>query len=381
MKRSIVCAALLGMFVCNANAETKIVKIGSGAPKSGGIAELGQDNELGAQLAVDDINTAGLVINGQEIQLQLVGEDDEGDAKQGVEVAQKIVDSGAVAVVGHLNSGVSIPANFIYAAAGMAQVSPSSTNPEYTLARYVTPTPKGNHSAYRVVAHDMAQGRMLAKWLVKHNAKRVAVLDDSTQYGKGLADYVAEGLDSANVEIVSRENVTDTTLNFRFILTKLKAENPDYIFWGGMDDTGAALAKQIKQLGLKAKLISGDGLCTYRFMELSDKAAEGVVCSQGGEPLSSMSRGKWFGKHFAEKNNREVQIYAPYAYDAVYAIVEAMKIAQSTEREAIAAAMPSVDFEGVTGRIRFDKHGDIQNGAITFTQYHNGKMKTVGTLR
>lgn len=380
MKRSIVCAALLGMLACKANAETKIVKIGSGAPKSGGIAELGQDNELGAQLAIDDINAAGLLVGGQKIRLQLVGKNDAGYAKTGVKVAQQIVQSGAVAVVGHLNSGVSMPANQIYAAAGMAQVSPSSTNPEYTLS-YANSTPKGNHSAYRVVPNDIQQGRVLAKWLITHNAKRVALLDDSTQYGHNLAEYINTDLKQNNISVVINESLTDKTTDFEYILTEIRNAQVDYIFWGGMDDTGAALAKQIKALDLKAQLLSGDGLCYFKFMELAAKAAEGTVCAHGDGPLSALPRGEWFGKHFKQKTGRSVQIYAPYAYDAVYAIVEAMKIAQSTEREAIAAAMPRVDFEGVTGRIRFDKHGDIQNGAVTMSQVVDGKLKVIDVLR
>ena len=324
MKRSIVCAALLGMLACNANAETKIVKIGSGAPKSGGIAHLGQDNELGAQLAIDDINVAGLVINGQKIQLQLVGEDDEGDPKQAITAAQKIVDSDAVAVVGHLNSGASMPANEIYTTAGMAQVSPSSSNPDYTLRRYVTSTPKGNHSAYRVVPNDIQQAHMLAKWLITQNAKRVAVLDDATQYGHGLAKYIIEDLKGSSIEVSVYKSLTETTKNFKSVLTLAKTKKVDYIFWGGMDDTGARLAEQMKALSLKAELLSGDGICYRSFLELAGDAAEDVVCSVGGEELSTLPRGTWFGTHFRQKTDRLVQIFSPYAYDAVYAIVEAM---------------------------------------------------------
>ncbi|MGL4766660.1 MAG: branched-chain amino acid ABC transporter substrate-binding protein [Formosimonas sp.] len=359
---------------------TQIVKIGSGAPTSGGIGYLGQDNELGAQLAVNDINAKGLMINGQKIVLELVGEDDAGDARQGVTVAQKIVDSGAVAVVGHLNSGVSIPANKIYAKHNMVQVSPSSTNPQYTLGR-PNLTQQGHRTAYRLVAFDIQQGKMLAKWMQQKQAKRVAVLDDSTQYGYGLANYVADALDDNQIKTTVREPLTDKTTDFKGVLTQIKKTNADYIFWGGMDDTGAILAKQMKQLGLKAKLLGGDGVCTNRFIELAGKAGKGMVCSQAGAPLANLPRGAWFRTHFAQQSGREVEIYAPFAYDAVYAIVEAMKIAQSTEREAIAKAMPKVDFEGITGRIRFDKNGDIQNGPVTMSRVVNGRLVVDEVLR
>ena len=202
------------------------VKIGSGAPKTGGIAHLGKDNENGTILAVQEINAKGGVKVGDKMaKFAIVGEDDAGDPKQGPVVAQKLVDAKVVGVVGHLNSGVSIPANAVYAKAGLVQISPSSTNPDYTLKG--NKTPKGSVSSYRVVATDAQQGPALAKFMMKAGGKTVAILDDATQYGKGLADQVDKVFTADGGKVLARESATDKTTDFKAVLTKIKATNPD----------------------------------------------------------------------------------------------------------------------------------------------------------
>ncbi len=361
-------------------ADEVCVKIGSGAPKTGGIAHLGKDNENGVQLAVNEINAKGnLVIGGKKVKLAMVGEDDAGDPKQGPVVAQKLVDAKVVGVVGHLNSGVSIPANAVYAAAGLAQISPSSTNPDYTLKG--NKTPKGSVSSYRVVATDAQQGPSLAKYMLAHNGKSVAILDDATQYGKGLADQVEKTMKEGGANVVNREAATDKTTDFKAVLTKIKGLNPDYIFWGGMDDTAATLVKQMKELGIAAKLVSADGACTDKFIELSGAAGKGTICSVAGMPLEKMPKGKDFTANY-EKTfaGQKVQIYSPFSYDATYAIVEAMKIANSYDPEAIAAAMPKVNFEGLIGQIAFDDKGDIKGGAISIFEAKD-KLEVVDIIK
>lgn len=348
------------------------VKIGSGEPKTGGIAHIGKDNENGVQLAINDINAQGnLVIGGKKVKLVMVGEDDASDPKQGTIVAQKLVDAKVAAVVGHDNSGVSIPANAIYSAAGLVQVSPASTDPDYTLKS--NRTPKGSVSAYRVVATDTEQAPALAKYLLSKGMKNVAVVDDATQYGKGLADQFEKAVKAAGVTVLTREAVSDKTADFKALLTKIKSQNPDYIFWGGMDDTAATLVKQMKELGMSSKLASADGVCTDKFIELSGAAGKGVICSQAGIPLSKMAKGAQFSANYEKTfTGQKVQIYAPFAYDATYAIIEAMKIANSVEPEAIAAAMPKVNFVGLIGPIAFDEKGDIKNGAISIFEVKDG---------
>ena len=367
---------------CGKLADNEIcVKIGSGAPKTGGIAHLGKDNENGAQLAVNEINAAGGVKIGDKVaKFALVGEDDAGDPKQGPVVAQKLVDAKVVGVVGHLNSGVSIPANAVYAKAGLVQVSPSSTNPDYTIKG--NKTPKGSVSSYRVVATDAQQGPALGKYMLGKNAKTVAVLDDATQYGKGLADQVAKTMESAGAKVVAREAATDKTTDFKAVLTKIKGLNPDYVFWGGMDDTAASLVKQMKELGMTAKLASADGACTDKFIELSGDAGEGVICSQAGMPLSKMAKGAEFNTNYEKAfPGQKVQIYSPFSYDGVYTLVEAMKIAQSVDPEAIAAAMPKVSFEGLIGPISFDEIGDIKGGAISIFEVKAKKLEVIDIVK
>jgi branched-chain amino acid transport system substrate-binding protein len=358
-----------------------IVKIGSGAPKSGGIAHLGQDNEMGAQLAINEINAKGdLMIGGKKIKLELVGEDDGGDAKQGTTVAQKLVDAKVVGVVGHLNSGVSMPANAIYAGAGIVQVSPSSTNPDYTIKG--KKTPGGAVTAYRVVANDIQQGSAIGKYAVEKGAKTIAILDDATQYGKGLADYVEKTVVEKGAKVTSREALTDKTTDFKGTLNKIKSQNPDYIFWGGMDDTAAALVKQMRELGMKTKLITGDGACTAKFIELSGASGEGTTCSQAGAPVSKMAKGADFIANY-EKTfpGKRVEIYSPFAYDAVYAIVNAMKAADSIESEKIAAAMSKVTFDGLIGKIAFDEKGDIKGGIVTIQEVKAKKLEVITTVQ
>ena len=357
------------------------VKIGHGAPRTGGIAHLGKDNENGAQLAVNEINAkGGIKVGDKVVKLALIGEDDAADPKQGPVVAQKLVDAGVVGVVGHLTSGVTIPANAVYAKAGMVQISPSSTNPDYTLKG--EKTPKGFVSAYRMVATDAMQGPAMGKFMLNNGAKTVAILDDSTQYGKGLADQVEQTLKNGGVQVLMHEASTATTTDFKAVLTKIKGLNPDYLFWGGMDDTAASLVKQMKELGMTTKLASADGPCTKKFIDLAGDAAEGVVCSQAGMPLSKMAKGAEYSANY-EKTfaGQKVQIYSPFAYDAVYALAEAMKIAGSTDREAIAAAMPKVSFPGLTGQVAFDEKGDIKNGAISIFQVRNKALEVIDIIK
>ena len=351
---------------CGTLAEGEIcVKIGSAGPLTGGIAESGLDTQRGVQLAINDINAQGnLMIGGKKVKLAMVSEDDAADPKQGPVVAQKLVDSAVVGVVGHFNSGVSIPANKVYAEAGMVQIAPASTNPDYTLKSVKTHS--GLVIAYRTILTDSRQAPVLAQYMLKNGGKTVAVLDDATQYGKGIADEVAKTLQQGGASVVHRDSATDKTTDFKAVLTEIKAKNPDYVFWGGMDDTAATLVKQMRELGMTAKLVGADGACTDKFIELSGAAGKGVICSQAGMPLSQMAKGAQFNTDYEKAfPGQKVQIYSPFSYDATFAIVEAMKLANSTDPEAIAAAMPKVSFDGLIGKIAFDDKGDIKGGAIS----------------
>ncbi len=346
-----------------------VVKIGHAAPLTGGIAHLGKDNENGARLAVEEVNKTGLEIGGKKIKLELVGEDDAGDPKTGTAVAQKLVDEKVVAVVGHLNSGVSIPASKIYSDAGIVQISPSSTNPDYTK--------QGFKTTFRVVATDAQQGPALANYASKSlHAKTVAIVDDATAYGKGLADEFEKTAKASGVNVVAREATNDKATDFKAILTKIKGKKPDVIMYGGMDATGGPFAKQAKELGIPAKIVGGDGVCTDKVAELAGDAVSNIICSEAGLALSKMEQGADFDKRYQARFNTPVQIYAPFTYDAVMVIVDAMKRANSTDAAAILAEMPKTNYKGLIGNIAFDEKGDMKEGTITLYEYKD-KKKTV----
>ncbi|MFM0338123.1 branched-chain amino acid ABC transporter substrate-binding protein [Paraburkholderia fungorum] len=354
--------------------EATIVKIGHAAPLTGAIAHLGKDNENGARLAVEEINTHGLTIDGHKIQLELDAQDDAADPKTGTAVAEKFVDDHVVAVVGHLNSGVSIPASKIYSDAGIVQISPSSTNPGYTQ--------QGFKTTYRVVATDAQQGPALANYATKVlGAKRIAIVDDSTVYGKGLADEFAKTVQASGAKIVAREATNDRATEFQAVLMKIRRVQPDVIMFGGMDATGGPFAKQAAALGIRAKILGGDGVCTDKVGELAGTAVQNLVCSEAGLALSKMDKGADFEKKYVDRFHTPVQIYAPFTYDAVYVIVDAMKRANSIEAPKVLAAMPSTDYNGVIGHIAFDDKGDLKEGAITLYDFKDGKKAVLDVVK
>jgi branched-chain amino acid transport system substrate-binding protein len=353
----------------------EVVKIGHVAPLTGGIAHLGKDNENGAKMAVDEINGAGgLKVGDKTYKLDLAAEDDKADPKEGTLAAQKIVDSGAVAVVGHLNSGTSIPASKIYADANMTQISPSATNPKLT--------EQGFKTTFRVVANDNQQGGVLANYAATEmKAKTIAIIDDRTAYGQGLADVVEKVSKEKGVKVVAREFTNDKATDFNAILTKIRAAKPDVVMYGGMDATAGPMAKQMKQLGIKAPMLAGDGVCSPEFIKLAGDAASVLTCSMAGEAVEKLAKGEEFKQKYKAKFNAEVQVYSPYSYDAVYVIAEAIKRAGKADRASITAAMPATNYTGLTGTIAFDEKGDIKNGAISMFKVKEGKLEYISTSR
>ena len=352
----------------------QVVKIGHVAPLTGGIAHLGKDNENGARLAVEEINKKGLTIGGQKITLELDAQDDAADPRQATQVAQKLVDDKVVAVVGHLNSGTSIPASKIYSDAGIVQISPSATNPTYTL--------QGFKTTYRVVATDAQQGPALANYASKGlKAKSVAIVDDATAYGQGLANEFEKQAKANGVTVLSHDATNDKAVDFRAILTKIKGEHPDVIMYGGMDATGGPFAKQAKQLAITSKVLAGDGVCTDKLSDLAGDATDNIICSIAGMPLEKMAGGAAFQKRYIARFNQPIQIYAPFTYDAVYIIVDAMKRANSTDPAKILAEMPSTDYHGVLGETQFDSKGDLKQGVISLYNYVGGKQKLLDIVK
>ena len=355
-----------------APAEETTVLIGSVAPLTGPIAHLGKDNESGARLAVDEINAEGLTIGGKKVRLELVSEDDQADPKIATQVAQRLVDKKVVGVIGHLNSGTTIPASKIYADAGIPQISPSSTNPAYTQ--------QGFKTAYRVVANDVQQGASLGNFAVESlKVKNVAVIDDRTAYGQGIADEFVKAAEAKGAKVVKREFTSNTATDFMAILTSIKAAKPDLVFFGGMDAQGGPLAKQMKKLGIEVKLLGADGIYSPEFLKLAGEAAEGHYASFIGMPRDQMPGFASFNEKFKAKYG-EVQMYSPYAYDAVRVMVEAMKKADSVDPATFAPKLAETEYAGVTSKVKFDDKGDLVNGAVTVYQVKDGKWETLQTV-
>lgn len=348
------------------------VRIGQVSPLTGPQAHLGKDNDNGARLALDEVNATGVTLGGKKVKFILVSEDDMADPRTATIVAQKLVDQHVAGVLGHLNSGTSIPASKIYFDAGIPQISPSATAIAYTA--------QGFKTAFRVMTNDRQQGKVLGEYAVKKlGARRIAIIDDRTAYGQGLADEMAKAARAAGGEIIAREFTSDRSTDFLAILTSIKSKQPDLVFYGGMDAQGAPMVKQLRSLGIKARFLGGDGVQTAEFIKLAAADAEGVTGSSPGLPIDNMPGGKEFRQKFTERFGT-IQTYAPYAYDAAMTMVEAMKKADSAEPAKYLAELPRIQRAGVTGPISFDDRGDIQGGAITLYQAKNGKWEVLETV-
>ena len=333
------------------------VMIGVSAPLTGPQAHLGKDVENGARLAIEEANAANIIIGGTRIRFELVPEDDEASGTKATVVAQSFVDKKVVAVVGHMNSGASIPASRIYSDAGIPQVSPSATAVAYTA--------QGFKTTYRVIANDLQQGKVLGEYAVRQLAgKRIAIIDDRTAYGQGIADEFEKAVTAAGGTIVGREYTSDKATDFRAILTTLRGKKPDVLFFGGMDAQFGPMAEQVRTLKLGVQLLGGDGAQSAQFIKLAGAAAQGVIASSPGLPIDRMPGGEQFTTRFKAKFG-EIQIYAPFAYDATWTIIDAMKATNSIEPGRILEALSKIDRRGVTGNIAFDEKGDIKAGGVT----------------
>jgi branched-chain amino acid transport system substrate-binding protein len=348
------------------------VKIGHVAPLTGGIAHLGKDNENGARLAIEEANAAGAKLEGKDVKFVLVAEDDQADPKVGTTVAQKLVDAKVVGVVGHLNSGTSIPASPIYNQAGIPVISGSATNPKLT--------EQGFKNQFRVVGRDDQQGPAIASYIAsERKPKVVAVIDDATAYGEGIANEVEKTLKAAKIQVLPREKGTDKTTDWKAILTKLRGRNPDAVFYGGMDATGGPLLKQGKELGMKAVFSFGDGACTDKMQELAGQAAEGLLCSQAGIPAQAAS--KKFLEAYKKKFNTDPILYSPFTYDATNMLIEAMKKADSSDPKKYLPELQKISFAGSTGQISFDEKGDRKDAEMTIFTMKGGKIEPIAVIK
>ncbi|QQZ27674.1 branched-chain amino acid ABC transporter substrate-binding protein [Thiothrix subterranea] len=364
-------AVALGLSMTAQAEEAVTVKIGQSSPLTGPQAHIGKDNDNGVRLAIDEINATKPVIDGKAVTFEVMSEDDQADPKTATIVAQRMIDEGIVGVVGHLNSGATIPASKVYADNDIPQISPSATAIKYTA--------QGFKTAFRVMTNDEQQGKVLGAYAAKLG-KKVAIVDDQTAYGQGLAAEVEKAAKAAGAEVVAVEHTNDKATDFSAILTSIKGKAPDVIFFGGMDPQGAPMAKQMRQLGMKAQFLGGDGLQTPKFIELAGADAEGAIASIPGLPIEKMPKGADFKKKFEEKYG-QIQLYAPYAYDAAYVMVDAMQRANSTDPVKYLPELGKTSFEGVTGKIGFDAKGDLTSGPITLYTVKGGKWETLETVQ
>jgi branched-chain amino acid transport system substrate-binding protein len=356
----------LAVSLC-AGAET-VVKIGAAGPLTGSSAQSGKDDERGVQLAINELNARKMIIGGQPVRFQLESVDDQGDPKVGVNVAQKLVDDGVAVVIGHYNSGVSIPAARIYNDAHIVMITGASSNPQLTKL--------GFPYVFRLATNDNVMGGRMADYSAKVlHAKRVAVIDDRTAYGAGVADVFVATAQKDGVQIVAREYSTDKTTDFKGILTHIKAENPQVVFYGGYYAQAATLARQMVELGITAALVGGDGICSPEFAKLSDNVMdEKMFCAQGGTPLDSLPDGKSFREKFKSTFNADVDTYSPAFFAATIVVAEAMQTANSTSPEVYSKVMHRQSFTSMLGPVKFDEQGDWVDAPVTVYKLTGGNL-------
>lgn len=379
MKHMFPAAALIGgLFIAaGAGAQEQIVRIGHVGPITGPDAHMGKDNENGARMAIEALNARGIKLAGRPIRFQLQAEDDAADPKQATAAATKLVDARVAAVIGHLNSGTTIPASKIYADAGIPQVSPSATNPKYTQ--------QGFKTAFRVVANDAQLGYVLGQYAVKTlNAKNISIIDDRTAYGQGVAEEFAKGVKAAGGKIVSNQYTNNKATDFNAILTAIKARRPDVVFFGGMDAVGGPMLRQMKQLGITAKFMGGDGICTGSLPGLAGAGLgeEQVVCAEAGGVPESEKRGmEDFRAAYKKRYGIDVVYNAAYAYDATLAVAAAMQKADSWEPAKYLPELAKIQYKGITGNIAFDEKGDLKDGTLTLYTYKGGKRTALAVTK
>jgi branched-chain amino acid transport system substrate-binding protein len=370
MKLKSAAAAALTLCAGLATAQdTQVVRIGHVAPVSGPQAHYGKDNENGVRMAIEDLNAQNIVIGGKKVRFEIVAEDDAADPKQGTAAAQKLCDSKVAGVVGHLNSGTTIPASKIYNDCGIPHVTGAATNPNLTKPGYKT--------TFRIIANDLALGSGLAVHAAdKLKLKKVAIIDDRTAYGQGVAEVFKKTALSKGMQVVDEQFTTDKATDFMSILTAIKAKNPDAIFYGGMDPQAGPMLRQMEQLGMaNVKYFGGDGICTAEIAKLAAgaKTLGNVICAEGGASLDKMPGGKaWKAKYDAKYPN-QFQVYSPYTYDATFVLVDAMKRAKSWDPKVYTPELAKSNFKGVTSVIAFEPNGELKNAAITLYNYKDGK--------
>ncbi|MGH8782596.1 branched-chain amino acid ABC transporter substrate-binding protein [Paraburkholderia sp.] len=348
------------------------VTIGFAAPLTGANAGYGKDLQNGVQLALDEANAQKIHIGDKVAQFTLAAEDDQADPRIGVQAAQKLVDQHVAVVVGHFNSGTTIPASRVYESAGIPMIDPAATNP--------TIVNQGFANTFMVISTDAQNAGNAGIYAVDvTKAKRIAILDDRTAFGQGEADEFEKAVKAHGGTLVAHEFTSNQAVDFRTQLTKIKSTDADLLFFGGLDTQAASVAKQMKQLGLRAQLVGGGGVMDPEFIKLAGDAAEGTMAWEYGRPLASLPGGKDFSAKFKKRFGVDILSYAPFGYDAAWAAIKAMEAAKSTSPATYRPALKSISFDGVTGHIAFDSNGALKNAGSTLYQVKSGAWVPIVT--
>ncbi|TEA78058.1 branched-chain amino acid ABC transporter substrate-binding protein [Allopusillimonas ginsengisoli] len=354
-------------------ADTEVVRLGFAAPLTGPQSHYGEDMKNGLTLALEEANTQNIQLDGKTAKFELVSRDDQADPRTAVQVAQQIVDDGVSGVLGHFNSGTTIPASRVYNDAGLPQIA-MATSPEYTQQGYDT--------TFRMMTSDTQQGAADGEFIVKDlGAKRIALIDDRTAYGQGLADQVANAVKANGGEIIAREYTTDKANDFTAILTNIKEKKPDAIFFGGLDAQSGPMRRQMVRLGIDAPLVSGEMTRSETFLKLAGDAANGTYASLAGVPLKQMAKGEAFESAYKARFKQNPGVYAPYAYDGAWNMITAMKEAGSAKPEKYLPKLASLERSGATSdNVAYDENGDLKEISVTIYEVKDGKWEMVKTM-
>ncbi|CAI0829268.1 branched-chain amino acid ABC transporter substrate-binding protein [Serratia grimesii] len=366
-------AVLVSLSAASPVLADETILIGLAGPLTGPSARIGKDLENGAQLAIADANAQKPTLKGKPVIFKLLSEDDQSDPRTAVAVAQRLVDEGVAGVVGHWNTGTSIPAARIYHDAGIAQVAPVATGHGYTQ--------QGFDTSFRVMGHDDDGGNYAGEYAAKVlKAKRIAVIDDRTAFGQGLADEFIKSLAAQGIQPVAREYVDDKTVDFSAVLTTVRSKNADLIFFGGVDSQAAPLARRIKQLGMNTPLMGAGGFVSQTFLTLAQKEGEGVVALEPGLPLEQMPGGKAFEQAYRDRYKTHIELHAPFAYDATRVLIAAIEQAESADPADYLPKLRAIHYQGVTGTIAFDSQGNLQQPSFTLYRVVDGKWQPQSVL-
>jgi branched-chain amino acid transport system substrate-binding protein len=342
------------------------ITIGVAGPFTGSLASFGDQLKAGAVQAAADINAAGGVL-GQKLVLEFG--DDQCDPKQAVAVAEQMAAKKVPFVLGHFCSGSSIPASGVYADAGIVQISAASTNPKFTDER------PGN-GVFRVCGRDDQQGKVAGAFLVKHfNDKNIAVVDDKSAYGKGLADETRAALQSGGKTVTLNESYNAGEKDYTALVSKLKAANIDVLYVGGYHPEAGLIARQMHDQGMKTILVSGDAIVTQEYWQITGDAGEGTLMTFSPDPRKDPANDA-LNKTFRD-NKVEPEGYVYYAYAALQAWAQAATKAGSTDFDPVVAVLQQGTFKTVLGDIKFDGKGDVTIPGYVFYEWKAGKYDYV----